>query len=136
MVPVFYAYQEEKMAATRLIALHVNKSKGASASMHERLAKEATAQMDHLLFDIKQKEIRMHITNYSKTHDIYTAYRKAGHSRNFFEAYRKEITLHKAAKDAFDQRGLKKIPRVAELNEEFNRLAKDKNREYVQYRTA
>ncbi len=25
------------MAATRLIALHVNKSKGASASMHERI---------------------------------------------------------------------------------------------------
>ncbi|MDY5461552.1 MAG: hypothetical protein SPG23_08145, partial [Agathobacter sp.] len=43
------------MATTRLIALHVNKSKGASASMHERLAKEAGAQMDHLLSDIKQK---------------------------------------------------------------------------------
>ncbi|MDD6727316.1 MAG: hypothetical protein PUE16_08300 [Lactimicrobium massiliense] len=38
--------------------------------------------------------------------------------------------------DAFDQPGLKKIPRVAELNEEFNRLAKEKNGEYVQYRTA
>ena len=37
MVPVFYAYQEEKMAATRLIALHVNKDKGASVSMHERI---------------------------------------------------------------------------------------------------
>lgn len=86
------------MAATRLIALHVNKSKGASVSMHERLAKEAAAQMDHLLSDIKQKEIRMqeirelrmHITNYSKTRDIYTAYRKAGYSRNFFEAIGKK----------------------------------------------
>ena len=131
------------MATTRLIALHVNKSKGASASMHERLAKEAGAQMDHLLSDIKQKEIRMqeirelrmHIINYSKTCDIYTAYRKAGYSRDFFEAHRKEITLHKAAKDAFDQPGLKKIPRVAELNEEFNRLAREKNAEYAQYRT-
>ena len=66
----------------------------------------------------------------------YTAYRKAGYSRNFFEAHREEITLHKAAKDAFDQPGLKKIPRVAELNEEFNRLAKEKNGEYAQYRTA
>ena len=132
------------MAATRLIALHVNKSKGASVSMHKRLAKEAAAQMDHLLSDIKQKEIRMqkirelrmHITNYSKTRDIYTAYRKAGYSRYFFEAHREDITLHKAAKDAFDQLGLKKIPRAAELNEEFNRLAKEKNGEYVQYRTA
>ena len=30
-------------------------------------------------------------------------------------------------KVAFDQLGLKKIPKVAELNEEFNRLAKEKN---------
>ena len=124
------------MAATKLIALYVNKSKVVSANMHERLAKEATAQMDHLLSNIKQKEIRMHIINYRKTLDICTAYRKAGYSRNFFEAYREEITLYKAAKDAFDQRGLKKIPRVAELNEEFNRLAKDKNGEYAQYRMA
>ena len=110
----------------------------------ERLAKEAAAQTDHLLSDIKQKEarmqeireLRMHIINYSKTRDIYMAYRKAGYSRNFFEAHREEITLHKAAKDASDQQGLKKIPRVAELNEEFNRLAKEKNAEYAQYRTA
>jgi len=144
MVPVFYAYQKQKMTATRLIALHVNKSKGASASMHERLAKEAAAQMDHLLSVIKKKEtrmkeireLRMHIINYNKTRDIYTAYRKAGHSRNFFEAHREEITLHKAAKDGFDQPGLKKISRVAEMNKEFNRLAREKNAEYAQYRTA
>ena len=59
------------------------------------------------------------------------AYRKAGYSRNFFEAHRKENTRHKAAKDALDHLGLKKIPRAAELNEEFNRVAKKKNEEYV-----
>ena len=100
-------------------------------------------QTDHLLSDIKQKEarmqeireLRMHIINCSKTRDIYTASRKAGYSRNFFEAHRKEITLHKAAKDAFDRLELKKISRVAELNEEFNRFAKQKNADYAQYRT-
>lgn len=152
------AYQEEKMAATRLITLHVNKSKGASASMHERIeysqnpektedgelitayaCQPETAAEEFLLARRQYQEIRelrMHIINYSKTRDIYTAYRKAGYSRNFFEAHREEITLHKAAKDAFDQLGFKKIPRAAELNEEFNRLAKEKNVEYVQYRTA
>lgn len=108
----------------------------------ERLAKEAAAQTDHLLSDIKQKEVRMqeirelrmHIINYSKTRDIYTAYRKAGYSGKLLEAHREEITLHKAAKDVFDQTGLKKIPRVAELIEEFNRLAREKNAEYAQYR--
>ena len=109
----------------------------------EQLAKEAAAQTDHLLPDIKQKEARMkevrelrtHIINYSKTRGTYEAYRKAGYSRKFFEAHREEITLHKAAKDAFDRLELKKIPRVAELNEEFNRLVKEKNAEYAQYRT-
>ena len=39
-------------------------------------------------------------------------------------------------KDAFDQLGLKKISKVAELNKECNRRAKEKNVEYAQYRTA
>ena len=43
--------------------------------------------------------------------------------------------MHKAAKEAFDQLELKKIPKATELNEEFNRLAKEKNAEYAQYRT-
>lgn len=108
----------------------------------ERLSKEAAERTDHLLSDIKQKEARMqeikelrtHIINYSKTRDTYMAYRKAGYSRKFFEAHRDEITLHKAAKDAFDQLGIKKIPKVAELNEEFTRLAREKNAEYAEYR--
>ena len=37
MVPDFFAYQEGNMAAARLIALHVNRDKGVSASMHERI---------------------------------------------------------------------------------------------------
>lgn len=109
----------------------------------DQMAKEAAVRTDQLLSDIKQKEARMqeirelrtHIINYSKTRDTYAAYRKAGYSRKFFETHREEITLHKAAKEAFDQLELKKIPRVAELNEEFNRLAKEKNAEYAQYRT-
>lgn len=35
----------------------------------------------------------------------------------------------------YEQLGLKKIPKVAELNEEFKRLAKKKNAEYARYRT-
>ena len=108
----------------------------------EQLSKEAALRTDSLLSDIKKKESRMqeikelrtHIINYSRTRDTYMAYRKAGYSRKYFEAHREEITLHKAAKDAFDQLGLKKIPRVADLNEEFNRLAREKNAEYVDYR--
>ena len=38
------------------------------------------------------------------------AYRKAGYSKKFLEGHREAITLHKAAKEAFEQLGLKKTP--------------------------
>jgi hypothetical protein len=108
----------------------------------EQMAAESSSRTDALLSDIKQKEARLkeirelrtHIINYSKTRETYAAYRKAGYSRKFFEAHREEITLHKAAKEAFDHLGLKKIPRVVELNEEFNLLVKEKNEQYAAYR--
>ncbi len=46
----------------------------------------------------------------SKTRTTYEAYRKAGYSKKFFEAHREELTLHKAAKQAFDELGVKKFP--------------------------
>ena len=60
--------------------------------------------------------LRKHIYNYSDTRATYEAYRKAGYSKKFFEAHREELTIHKAAKKAFDELGVKKIPRVKELN--------------------
>ena len=66
--------------------------------------------------------LKKHIINYSKTRDIYVEYRKAGYSKKFFEEHREAITIHKAAKQAFDELGLKKIPRVKDLNEEYYKL--------------
>ena len=39
-------------------------------------------------------------------------YRKSGYSKKFLEAHREEITLHKAAKAAFDEAGLQKLRRI------------------------
>ena len=64
-----------------------------------------------------------------------TAYtRKAGYSKKFFETYRKEITLHKAARQAFDDLGVKKIPKVKDLNEKYARLLSGKKTAYAEYR--
>ena len=62
--------------------------------------------------------LKKHIINYSKTRDVYVEYRKAGYSKKFFEEHREAITIHKAAKQAFDELGLKKIPRIKDLNAE------------------
>lgn len=50
--------------------------------------------------------LKKHIINYSKTREVYVAYRKAGYSRKFFEEHREAVTLHKAAKEAFERLGL------------------------------
>ena len=103
---------------------------------------EAITNRNHeLLASIKQAEkrlaeiavLRTHIINYAKTRETYVAYRKAGYSRKFFEAHREELTLHKAAKEAFDQVGIKKIPKVKELDIEYAQLLESKKIAYGEY---
>lgn len=79
--------------------------------------------------------LKTHIINYSKTKDIYVAYRKAGYSKAFFEAHREEILLHKAAKDIFSNiEG--QIPTIRNLNEEYGELIRRKKEAYAEYRQA
>jgi hypothetical protein len=80
--------------------------------------------------------LKKHIINYSKTKDTYIAYRKAGYSKKFFEAHREELTLHKAAKAAFDELGVQKLPRIAELNAEYATVLEAKKKAYAEYREA
>ena len=63
-------------------------------------------------------------------------YRKSGYSKAFLEAHREEITLHKAAKTAFDEAGLQKLPKVKELDAEFAELLTKKKAAYPAYRKA
>ena len=76
------------------------------------------------------------IVNYAKTHPVYDAYRKAGYSKKFLDTHREEITLHKAAKAAFDETGLKKLPKVKALNAEYSDLLTQKKAAYPDYRKA
>ncbi len=80
------------------------------------------------------KVIKTHIFNYAKTRQAYIAYRKSGYSKKFFEAHRDEITLHKAAKEAFSKLPDGKIPKVKNLNEEFAKLFSEKKAAYSEYK--
>ena len=64
------------------------------------------------------------------------AYHKSGYSKKFLETHREEITLHKAAKAAFDEAGLQKLPKVKELDAEFSELLTKKKAAYPDYRKA
>lgn len=62
------------------------------------------------------------------------AYRKAGYSKKFREEHEEEILLHQAAKKAFDDMGVKKLPKVKELKAESARLYAEKKKTYAEYR--
>lgn len=107
-------------------------------------AASSKAQFQELKERIKNAETRMaeiqtlktHIINYSDTRETYAAYQKAGYSKKFLSEYESDIILHKAAKKAFDELGLKKLPTVKSLNTEFAELLTAKKAAYADYRKA
>ena len=134
-------YNLKEMSKT-LIFLQENKI-GSIEEMQERV-NAATARYHELGDSIKAAEQRMaeiavlraHIVNYAKTRPVYDAYRKAGYSKKFLEEHREQITLHKAAKVAFDEASLKKLPKVKELDAEYSALLSQKKAAYPAYRKA
>ena len=58
------------------------------------------------------------------------------YSKKFLEEHREQITLHKAAKVAFDEASLKKLPKVKELDAEYSALLSQKKAAYPAYRKA
>ena len=130
----------KQMAQTRLCLGEHNrrdydelaaKAKDASAVFGE--ISERQKALEERLSEIT--ELKKHIINYSKTKEIYTQYRQSGYSKKFFEAHREEITLHKAAKEAFSKiHG--KIPTIRELNQEYAQVLQEKKKTYAEYRKA
>ena len=131
-----------KEMSRTLVFLQENKI-GSIEEMQKRVD-AATARYHELGDSIKAAETRMaeiavlrtHIVNYARTRPVYDAYRKAGYSKKFLGAHREEITLHKAAKAAFDEAGLKKLPKAKDLSIEYAELLKKKKEAYPDYRKA
>lgn len=108
----------------------------------DQLVQQQTAKRDALISSIQQSEKRLaeigtlkkHIINYSKTRATYEEYRKAGYSKKFLEAHREEITIHKAAKAAFDELGVRKLPKIKDLSIEYAEVLAAKKHDYAEYR--
>ena len=124
--------------------LFLQEQKISSADELQDRAAAATERYHAMGDSIKAAEARLteiavlktHIINYAKTRPVYDAYRKSGYSKKFLEAHREEITLHKAAKAAFDEAGMKRLPKVKELDAEFSELLTKKKAAYPDYRKA
>ena len=106
-------------------------------------AEQAGTMFEETSRRIKQMEARMaevaqlkaHIINYSKTREIYAAYKKSRHKKEFLAEHGDEIAKHGAAKKAFDALGGRPIPKVAQLSQEYASLLAEKQEQYAEYRT-
>ena len=105
-------------------------------------AAQAGDRFDEVSRRIKQLEGRMaevaqlktHIINYSKTREVYAAYKKSRHKKEFLAEHGDEIAKHEAAKKAFDALGGKPIPKVAQLSEQYAALLAEKQELYAEYK--
>ena len=105
-------------------------------------AAQAGDRFESVSHRIKQLEARMaevaqlktHIINYSKTREVYAAYKKSRHKKEFLAEHRAEIAQHEAAKKAFDALGGKPIPKVAQLSEQYATLLAEKQEQYAEYK--
>ena len=104
--------------------------KSALAAKEKELS-ERIAQAQKRIAEINV--LKTHIVNYSKTRDIYVAYRKAGYSKKFLQEHEPDIIIHKAAKKAFDELGVKKLPTVKSLKAEYSELMAEKKALYSDY---
>lgn len=107
-------------AAVQRFDLLANQSKAASARMK----------------DIS--ELQRHIGAYGKTREIYAQYRKlTGRKQDkFCEQHTSEITSCQAAKRCFDSLGLKKLPSMQSLKQEYAMLQAENKKRYPEYKQA
>ena len=121
--------QENKIASLD----ELNDKADASIKRFHEL-QEAIRAADRRMAEIS--ELRTQIIHYAKTREVYAAYRKAGYSKKFRAEHEAEILLHQAAKEFFDKQGIKKLPKVKELNAEYTELLRQKKAAYPEYRKA
>ena len=95
-------------------------------------SKAASARMKDI------SELQKQIGTYGKTREIYAQYRKlTGRKReNFYEQHSSEITVCQAAKRYFDSLGLKKLPSIQSLKQEYATLYAENRKRYPEYKQA
>ena len=100
-----------------------------------------TAKVNELREEIKTSETRIEelaefreqVINYLNTREIFAEYKASGYSKKFLAEHESEIILHRAAKSKFNELGLKELPSVKSINEEYSELKAKKKKAYSEY---
>ena len=85
---------------------------------------------------MRQKEVselQKNIGTYGKTRDTYAKYKASGWDRGFYDTHATDIILHKAAKKYFNDTGMKKLPSINTLRQEWATLQSEKKILYKGY---
>ena len=126
----------KRMAKTKLYMDEHGLSYEAMADRKAELSakeKELSAKITEAQNRIAEVNVlKNHIVNYSKTRDVYVAYRKSGCSKKFLEEHEDDIIVHRSAKKAFDELGLKKLPTIKSLQVEFAEKLAEKKEAYAE----
>lgn len=80
--------------------------------------------------------LKKQILTYHKTKDIFAGYKASKYSKKYLAEHESDILLHRAAKKTFNDYGLKKLPTVKSLQEEFAKLLSEKKAAYPELKKA
>ncbi|MCL2152802.1 MAG: relaxase/mobilization nuclease domain-containing protein [Oscillospiraceae bacterium] len=129
-----------KQAARTLIYL-----KEQGIDTYEELAKKSAASSSD--FNIRHKrikeiearqkgisELQKQIGTYRKTRDIYAKYKASGWDRAVYDVHAADIILHRAAKKYFGGIGMKKLPSINALKQEWATLESERKTLYRGYK--
>ncbi|MCL2163183.1 MAG: hypothetical protein FWH55_02070 [Oscillospiraceae bacterium] len=110
----FATIQNLKQAAKTLIFLKEN----GIGTYEELVKKKCDTSVDYHKKNDRRKEIdarlaqitelQKNIGQYGKSRDLWAVYKRSGYDQAFFEVHRQALTLHKAAKNYFDEQGFTK----------------------------
>lgn len=79
-------------------------------------------------------ELRGQIVAYAKTRKTFDEYKASRYSRRFYDEHENDIEQHRAAKRYFSEHCIGKLPKMKDLNAEFDKLAAEKRDAYAEYR--
>lgn len=104
----------------------------------------AVERYNTLSSQIKSAESRMaeievlkkQILTYHKTKDVFAGYKASKYSKKYLAEHEADILLHRATKKVFNDYGLKKLPTVKSLQEEFAKLLSEKKAAYPELKRA
>lgn len=117
--------------AREIVKSYLKKKKGFILVSHDRDVLDAC--IDHVLV-LNRASIEVQTGNF-KSRKIYMEYKTRKFDANFFEEHREPLTLYQAAKDAFKKYD-GPIPTIRELDAEFQKLVKEKNQIYSEFKIA